>query len=155
MDSGRDSALKLFQGLLTSWEVLHLPEPHLSLYSRKIEFGSPLGGLNLTFFTLSVEGSTVVFIGGVRWCSGQRFVMGGPLVRPAGHVSCLGGQGSSLHRLWALHTLSTASAGHVDKTFCATSFSRVIFSMTMPHFGHNEDMNGFWSIWCFSIIRCS
>jgi hypothetical protein len=38
----------------------------------KIEFGNPLGGggLNLSFFTLSVGGSTVVFIGGVRQCFG-------------------------------------------------------------------------------------
>jgi hypothetical protein len=27
--------------------------------------------------------------------------------------------------------------------------------MTMPYFGHIKDMHGYWSIWCFSIIRCS
>jgi hypothetical protein len=37
------------------------------------------------------------------------------LVRPAGRATWPGGQVSSLHRLWALDTLSTVSAGHVDK----------------------------------------
>jgi hypothetical protein len=64
MDSGRASAIELLRGLLTSQEVLHSSEPRLSLNSIKIEFGSPLGGLNLTFFTPSIGGSTVVFIGG-------------------------------------------------------------------------------------------
>jgi hypothetical protein len=73
------------------------------------------GGLNLTFFTLAVVGSTVVFIGGVRRCSGRRMGVWGPLVRPAGHATWLGGQVSSLHRLWPLDTLSTASARHVEK----------------------------------------
>jgi hypothetical protein len=27
--------------------------------------------------------------------------------------------------------------------------------MTISYFGHNEDMHGFWSIWCFFVIRCS
>jgi hypothetical protein len=45
--------------------------------------------------------------------------------------------------------------GSVEPVLCATSFPRVILSMTMPYFGHNEDMHGFWSIWCFSIIRSS
>jgi hypothetical protein len=43
MDSDRTSTLELLQGLPTSWEVLRPSEPHLSLYSTKIEFGSPLG----------------------------------------------------------------------------------------------------------------
>jgi hypothetical protein len=55
MDSSRASTLELLGGLPTSWEVLWPTEPRLSLYSSKIEFGSPLGGgLNLTFFTLSI-----------------------------------------------------------------------------------------------------
>jgi hypothetical protein len=54
MDSGRASTLDLLRGLPISQEVLR-----------------PLGTLNLTFFTLSARGSTVVFIG-VRRCSGQR-----------------------------------------------------------------------------------
>jgi hypothetical protein len=59
MDSDRASVLELLRGLPTSWEVLRLSEPHLSLYSTKIEFGSPNvgGGLNLTFFTLSARGA--------------------------------------------------------------------------------------------------
>jgi hypothetical protein len=28
---------------------------------------------------------------------------------------------------------------------CAMSFPRVIFSVTMPYFGHNKDMHGFCS----------
>jgi hypothetical protein len=35
---------------------------------------------------------------------------------------------------------------------CATSSPYVILSVTTPGFGHNEDMYGFWSVWCFSII---
>jgi hypothetical protein len=38
-----------------------------------------------------------------------------PLVRLAGHATWPGGQVSSLHHLWALDTLSIASARHVDK----------------------------------------
>jgi hypothetical protein len=45
--------------------------------------------------------------------------------------------------------------GSVELVLCATSFCRVIFSVTMPYFGHNEDMHGFCSIWYFSIIQCS
>jgi hypothetical protein len=29
----------------------------------------------------------------------------------------------------------------------ATSFPHVILSVTMPYFGHNEEMHGFWFIW--------
>jgi hypothetical protein len=115
MTSGRASVFEVLWGLSTSQKVLRPSEPRLSLYYTKIEFGSPLGGLNLTFFTLAVVGSTVVFIGGVRRCSGRRMGVWGPLVRPAGHATWLGGQVSSLHRLWPLDTLSTASARHVEK----------------------------------------
>jgi hypothetical protein len=45
--------------------------------------------------------------------------------------------------------------GSVGPRLCATSSPHVILSMTMPYFGHIEDMHGFWSIWCFSIIWCS
>jgi hypothetical protein len=65
-------------------------------------------------------------------------------------------------------TLRTAFAGYIDQgdvadrphlgsvepVLCATSFPRIILSVTMPYFGHNEDIHGFWSIWCFSVIRC-
>jgi hypothetical protein len=63
--------------------------------------------LNLTLFTLSVGGSTIVFIGGVRRCCGWTLGSWAPLVRP-------GGQVSSLYHLWALDTLSIASTGHID-----------------------------------------
>jgi hypothetical protein len=32
---------------------------------------------------------------------------------------------------------------------CATSFPCVIVSVTMPYFGHNEDMHRFWSMVLF------
>jgi hypothetical protein len=38
---------------------------------------------------------------------------------------------------------------------CATSYPHVIFSVTIPYFWQIQDMYGFWSIWCFSVIRCS
>jgi hypothetical protein len=57
----------------------------------------------------------MVFIGGVRWCYGQRSGTWGPLVRPVGHATWSSGQVSSLHLFWALDALSTASAVHVDK----------------------------------------
>jgi hypothetical protein len=44
MDSDRAFALELLRGLTTSQDVLRPSEPRLSLYSTKIEFGSPLGG---------------------------------------------------------------------------------------------------------------
>jgi hypothetical protein len=72
-------------------------------------------GLTLTFLTLYARGSTMVFIGGVRQCSGRRLGAWGPLVRLTGHPTWPGGQVSSLHRLWALDTLTTASVGHINK----------------------------------------
>jgi hypothetical protein len=184
MDSGRSSTLELLWELPTCQHVLRPSEPPLSLYSTKIEFKSPLeGGLNLTFFTVFVGRSTVVFIGGVRQCSGWRLGVWGPPVRPADHATWPGGQVSSLHHLWALDTFSTISTRHVDKNsfwkcantwpagqgdvagrphlgsvepmLCSTSFPHVIFYVAMPYFGHNEDMHGFWSIWCFSVVRYS
>jgi hypothetical protein len=88
----------------------------------------------------------------------------------------------SLHRHWALDTLSTTSAEHVDKMVFGNapthgwsakvmwpaghSLTRlspcfvphhflVSLSMTMPYFGHNVDMHALCSMWCFSVIRCS
>jgi hypothetical protein len=92
MDSGKASALELLWGLPTSQEVLRPSEPRLSLYSTKIEFGSPLGGLNLIFFTLFARGSTWVFIGGLSRCLGRNWGSESPLVRPAGHLTWSGGQ---------------------------------------------------------------
>jgi hypothetical protein len=45
--------------------------------------------------------------------------------------------------------------GSVELVLYAMSFPRFILSVTMPYFGHNEDMHEFWSIWCFSAIWCS
>jgi hypothetical protein len=45
--------------------------------------------------------------------------------------------------------------GSVGPGLCATSFPHIILSVTTPYFGPIDDMHGFWSIWCFSIIRCS
>jgi hypothetical protein len=45
--------------------------------------------------------------------------------------------------------------GSVGSELYATSSPRVIFSTTIPYFGHIEDMHGFWFIWCFFVIRCS
>jgi hypothetical protein len=50
---------------------------------------------------------------------------------------------------------SQAHLGSVEPVLCSTSFPHVIFSVTMPYFRHNKDMHRFWSMWCFSIIRCS
>jgi hypothetical protein len=36
--------------------------------------------------------------------------------------------------------------GSVGPGLCATSSPRVILSVTMSYFGHNEYMHGFWSI---------
>jgi hypothetical protein len=125
----------------------------------------------------------MVFIGGLRRCCGQRLGAWGPLERPAGHATWLGNQVSSLHRLshigYSSYQLTLASGedgfwkcsntwppgqgdvadwshlGSVEPVLYATSFPHVILSVNMPYFGHNEDMCGFWSIWCFSIVRCS
>jgi hypothetical protein len=97
--------------------------------------------------------------------------MWSPFVRTVDHATWFGDQVSSLHHLWTLYILITASSGHVDKTFfckcantwpagegdvagwphlgsvelvlCATSVPRVILFVTMPYFGHNEDMHDF------------
>jgi hypothetical protein len=56
---------------------------------------------------------------------------------------------------WSAGQGDVASRPHlglVELVLCATSFPHVIFSVTMPYFGHNEGMHGFLSIWCFSII---
>jgi hypothetical protein len=66
---------------------------------QRLNLEAPWRVLNLTFYTLSIRGSTVVLIGGVRQCSGQRLGTRGPLVRLAGHATWPGGQVSSLHRL--------------------------------------------------------
>jgi hypothetical protein len=42
--------------------------------------------------------------------------------------------------------------GLVEPVLGATSFPCLIFSVTMPYFGDNEDMDGFCYIWFFSVI---
>jgi hypothetical protein len=135
-----------------------------------------------SLYTFYHWSSTVVFIG-VRRCCGRRLGAWGPLDRPVSHATWSGGQIYSLHQLshigyssyrltlthgedkfWKCANTWLAGQGvvagrlhlgSVEPVLCATSFPRVILSVTMPYFGHNEDMHGFWSIWCFSIIRCS
>jgi hypothetical protein len=98
-----------FQQIFHAWATSRTPDrlgsppalrtsPLSLLYKDWI--WKPLGGLNLTFFTLFAGGSTMVFIGGVRRCSGQRFGAWGPLVRLAIHATWPSGQVSSLHCLW-------------------------------------------------------
>jgi hypothetical protein len=125
----------------------------------------------------------MVFVWGVRHCCGWRLGAWGPLDRLAGHTTWLGGQVSSLHFLshigyssyrltltcgkngfwkctntWLANQSDLASQPHlvsVESVLYVTSFPRVILSVTMPYFGHNENMHGFWSMWCFSVIQCS
>jgi hypothetical protein len=47
---------------------------------------------------------------------------------------------------WPADQGDVASRPHlvlVEPVLCATSFSHVILSVTMPYFGHNEDMHDF------------
>jgi hypothetical protein len=134
-DSGGAFMLKLLWGFQTSWEVLRPSEPHLSLSILQILNLEALwgagGGAKPNFLYTFCWGSTVVFTGGVRRCSGQRLGAGGPLVRPADHATWPGGHVSSLHYLSALDTLSTAYTRHmasrphlglVEPVLCATLF---------------------------------
>jgi hypothetical protein len=47
------------------------------------------------------------------------------------------------------HMAGWPHLGLVEPMLCATLFHGVILSVTMPYFGHNEDIHGFWSISCF------
>jgi hypothetical protein len=116
MDSGRTSVLELLRGLPTSREVLRPSEPRISLYSTKIEFGSPLGrGAKFHFPHTFYRGEYRGIYRRSKAVLCRRLGARGPLVMPVGHATRLSSQVSSLHRLWALDTLSTASAGHIDK----------------------------------------
>jgi hypothetical protein len=84
----------------------------LSLYSIKNEIGSTIGTLSWHFF---VGRSTGLFIGGLSRCFGRKWGSGGPLVRPVGHLGCLGGQVSLPHRLWALDASCTNLPWHIGK----------------------------------------
>jgi hypothetical protein len=117
-----------------------------------------------------------VLIGGLCRCFGWKWGPGGPLVRPADQIGWTGGQVSWLHRLWVLDTAAPTFLDTLAKwnlkgrqhlagrpapiwlgwaRAFAKSSPHVIFYVTMPCFGHIEDMHRFWSIWCFSIIGCS
>jgi hypothetical protein len=102
----------------------------------------------------------MVFIGGVRWCCGQRLGTWGPLDRPAGHATWSGGQDSSSHHLshigyssyrltlifgensfwkcantWLAGQRDVAGRPHlgsVESALYAMSFPRVILFVTMP-----------------------
>jgi hypothetical protein len=92
MDSCRASALELLWGLLTSGEVLRPSKPtSLSLLYKDWTW-EHYRKLNLTFFTLSAEGSRRVFLRGLSRCLGQNWGSGGPLVRTADHLCWSGSQ---------------------------------------------------------------
>jgi hypothetical protein len=181
MDFGRASVLKLLRGLPTSQEVLRPLEPRLYLYSTKFEFGSPLGGRGAkphflhTFcwgehWGIYRRSKTVLWpkIGCVRSaCQAGRPCN---LVGRASLLALPLGIGYLEHHLYWPHrqngfwkytntwlvgqggVAGRPLLGSVEPVLCATSSLHVILSMTMPYFGHNEDMHGFWFIWCFSII---
>jgi hypothetical protein len=90
-------------------------------------------------------------------CFGRKWGSRGPLVRPAGQLDLPGGQVFWLHRPWALDTPCTdfvdtlaGQGGGADRPhfgsvwpeICTTSSPHVILSVTMPYFGHIEDMHG-------------
>jgi hypothetical protein len=132
--------------------------------------------LNLTFFTFSAESSRRVFIGGLSQCLGPNWGSGSPHFKPASHITWSGDQALWQHYLCHFgYPFCRLKLTHVEDRFwkgakpwpsdrlpfgsvrpwlCATSSPHVILSVTMSYFGHNEDMNGFWSIWCFSVVRC-
>jgi hypothetical protein len=183
MDSSRASMLELLWGLPISQEFLRPSERRLSLYSTKIEFGSPLeGGINLTFFTPSVRRSTWVFTGVLSQCFGWKWGLGatcqvGRPARVAGRPCFMAaptlGIGHHMHRpsltrwqsgIWiGANTWPTDQGGGPGR----------------PHFGrlgpgfmpHHPLMSyslwlclildilkicmDFWYIWCFSVIWCS
>jgi hypothetical protein len=70
--------------------------------------------LNLNFFTLSTERSRRVFIVGLSRCLGQNWGSGGPLVRPASHLTWSGGQSLWQHAFPTFDTLLADLSGHVS-----------------------------------------
>jgi hypothetical protein len=182
IDSDRASVLELLRGLS---QVGKSSGPqNLASLSTLLEWTwEHYRGLNLTFFTLSTGRSRRLFIGGLSRCLGRSWGSGGPLVRPVGHLTWPGGQALWQHCLshigypscWLKLTrvedgfwkdekpwpagqggaVGRPHFGSAGPRFCAMSSPHVILSVTTPGFGHNEDMYGFWSTWCFSVIRCS
>ena len=117
MDSGRVSALELFQGLPTSREVLSPSEPCLSLYSTKIEFRSPLGGAKPHFLHTFCRGEHRGIYKRSKAVLCPKIGHVGPRCQDGHSCNLAGGPVSSLHRLSKLDTMSTASARHVGKMF--------------------------------------
>jgi hypothetical protein len=111
MDFGRASVLDLRQGLPTRRLVLRPSKPHLSLYYTKIEFGSPLGEAKPHFLHTFYRGEHR----GIYRRGKMMLWLKIGCIGPVSHATWLGDQVSSLHLPWALDTLSTAFAGHVDK----------------------------------------
>jgi hypothetical protein len=121
MDFGRASALELLRGLPTSRDVLRPSKPHISLYSTKIEFRSPLGGggLDLTFSTPSARRSKRVFIGGLCRCLGRSLGSGGLLIKPASNLTWPGGQALWRHHLSHIgYPSCRLKLTHVEDGFC-------------------------------------
>jgi hypothetical protein len=171
-DSRRASALELLWGLL---------EPRLSLYSTRMNLGALYGTKPHSLHTFCQGEHVGIYwrIKAVLWpmigcmrptCQAARACN---LARQPSLLLALPlGIGFLEHRLfwtrwqnnfWKCANTWPASQGDVagwphfgsvEPVLCATSFPHVILSVTMPYFGYNEDMHGFWSIWYFSIIRC-
>jgi hypothetical protein len=113
----------------------------------------------------------MVFIGVARRCCDRRLGAWGPLDKPASHATWPGGQVFSSHRLshigyfsyqltlthgengfWKCVEKWQAGQGDVpgrphlssvEPVLYATLFPLLILSVTMPYFGHNEDVHGF------------
>jgi hypothetical protein len=165
MDSGRASALKLLRGLLTSREVLRPSEPYLSLYSTKIEFGSPLGGAKPHFvhtFCQGEHGGIYRRIKSVPWLklglrrptcqAGRPLNLAGRPILWQHHLSHIGYPSCRLKltrvedgfrkdsKPWPAGQRGVAgrpSCGLVQSELCATSSLHVILSVNTPGFGHN------------------
>jgi hypothetical protein len=77
MDFGRAFALELLIGLLTSREVLHPSEPHLSFYSTRTKLGSTLEA-KLTLSSHFLLGGVGGIYRGVKSFLWVKVVLGGP-----------------------------------------------------------------------------
>jgi hypothetical protein len=71
--------------------------------------------LNLTFFTPFARRSKGGIYRGLSQCFGQKWDLGGPLLRSADQLGWPGGQVSWPHWLWALDALCTDLPWHVGK----------------------------------------
>jgi hypothetical protein len=127
--------LRLLAGQVPSWLGCRAPQDY-------VDHGSWCVGVSITkphfLISISLKGVWGVFIGGVSELHHWFEVV---------THQTLAGQA----RKWA----DRPHFGSLMPGLCATSSHHAILSMTMSYFRHNEDMHGFWSIWCFSIIQCS